>query len=141
MQWLWTWRCAVLSSVLAVILLAAIILSIVYFTHQPDAPTFPEIPDSSLESNFIWKIFLLFENESNFIVIAKFKSVILHFIFILIICILLVKSASFVFHESRALYISKLFTFIHREYPFLVQKLAYALMIKIVKLSVKLKNF
>jgi len=72
MQWLWTWRYAALSSVLAVILLAAIILSIVYFTHQPDTPTFPEIPDSSLESNFIWKIFR-FSNTSQTLFYRDYK--------------------------------------------------------------------
>lgn len=48
-QWLWTWRCATLLCVLALILLTTIVVTSVYFIHHPDAPVFPQIPDSSVE--------------------------------------------------------------------------------------------
>lgn len=51
-QWLWTWRCAVLSCALALIFLTAIVIAIVHFTRHTDTPptlVLPEIPGSSLE--------------------------------------------------------------------------------------------
>ncbi|XP_019884468.1 peptidoglycan-recognition protein LC isoform X2 [Camponotus floridanus] len=51
-QLLWTWRCAVLSGVLALIFLTATVVTIVHIarpTDAPPTPVFPEIPDSSLE--------------------------------------------------------------------------------------------
>ncbi|XP_024885675.1 peptidoglycan-recognition protein LC-like, partial [Temnothorax curvispinosus] len=48
-QWLWTWKRAVLSCVLTLILLAIVVPITVHLTHQSDASVFPEIPTSSLE--------------------------------------------------------------------------------------------
>ncbi|XP_071639252.1 peptidoglycan recognition protein 3-like isoform X2 [Temnothorax longispinosus] len=59
-QWFWTWKRAVLSCVLTLILLAIVVPITVHFTHHPDvspAPPEPttsvplEIPDSSAEDN------------------------------------------------------------------------------------------
>ncbi|XP_012532094.1 peptidoglycan-recognition protein LC [Monomorium pharaonis] len=62
-QWLWTWRCAALSCVLALILLAAVVITSIYFTHHPDAPVFPEIPDSSLEGVIVTSVRFVERNE------------------------------------------------------------------------------
>ncbi|XP_071564582.1 peptidoglycan-recognition protein LC-like [Temnothorax nylanderi] len=62
-QWLWTWRCAALSCILAIILLAVVIITTVYFSHHPDSPVFPEIPDSSLEGVNITSVRFVERNE------------------------------------------------------------------------------
>lgn len=54
-QWLWTWRCAALLCILALILVTAVVICSVYLTRRtdaPPAPVFPEIPDSSLGGNY-----------------------------------------------------------------------------------------
>ncbi|XP_071578190.1 uncharacterized protein [Temnothorax nylanderi] len=48
-QWLWTWKRAVLSCVITLILLAIVVPITVHFTHQPDASVSPKIPTSSTE--------------------------------------------------------------------------------------------
>jgi len=71
LQWFWTWRCAALLCVLSLILLATIVITTVYFTHQPVAPIFPKIPDSSLEGNPIWKIFRVANAQVNCYLIVQ----------------------------------------------------------------------
>ncbi|XP_071653528.1 LOW QUALITY PROTEIN: probable chitinase 10, partial [Temnothorax longispinosus] len=48
-QWLWTWKRAVLSCVITLILLAVVVPITVHFTHKSDASISPEISNSSLE--------------------------------------------------------------------------------------------
>ncbi|XP_014484296.1 PREDICTED: peptidoglycan-recognition protein LC-like [Dinoponera quadriceps] len=48
-QWLWTWRCAALFCILALILVTAVVVSSLYLTRRASAPVFPEIPDSSVK--------------------------------------------------------------------------------------------
>ncbi|KYN01812.1 PREDICTED: peptidoglycan-recognition protein LC-like [Cyphomyrmex costatus] len=62
-QWLWTWRCAALSCVLALILLTTIVVTSVYFIHHSDVPIFPEIPDSSLEGITVTSVRFVERNE------------------------------------------------------------------------------
>lgn len=65
-QWLWTWRCAVLSCTLALIFLTAIVIAIVHFARYTDAPAkpvFPEIPDSSLEGVVVTSVRFVERNE------------------------------------------------------------------------------
>ncbi|XP_077260777.1 uncharacterized protein LOC143896674 isoform X2 [Temnothorax americanus] len=59
-HWLWTWKRAIFSCVITLILLAIVVPITVHFTHYPDVspappkPTTPvpsEIPDSSTEDN------------------------------------------------------------------------------------------
>ncbi|XP_011698087.1 PREDICTED: peptidoglycan-recognition protein LC-like, partial [Wasmannia auropunctata] len=62
---LWTWRCAALSCVLALILLATIVVTVVYFTqsHHSTAPVFPQIPDSSIEGITVNSVRFVERNE------------------------------------------------------------------------------
>lgn len=65
-QLLWTWRCAVLSCVLALIFLTATVVAIVHFarpTDAPPTPVFPEIPDSSLEGITVTSVRFVERNE------------------------------------------------------------------------------
>lgn len=61
-QWLWTWRCAALLCILALILVTAVVVCSLYLPRRADAPVFPKIPDSSVEGNYpIWKNFPLWD--------------------------------------------------------------------------------
>ncbi|XP_011156167.1 peptidoglycan-recognition protein LC isoform X1 [Solenopsis invicta] len=62
-QWLWTWRCAALSCVLVLILLAAVVITSIYFTHHSNTPLFPEIPDSSIEGVITSSVRFVERNE------------------------------------------------------------------------------
>ncbi|XP_024888515.1 uncharacterized protein LOC112465270 isoform X2 [Temnothorax curvispinosus] len=52
-QWFWTWKRAVLSCVITLILLAIVVPITVHFTHQSDASVPLEIPTSSNEESFL----------------------------------------------------------------------------------------
>ncbi|XP_071638902.1 uncharacterized protein [Temnothorax longispinosus] len=68
-QWLWTWKRAVLSCVLTLILLVIVVPITVHLTHQSDASVFPEIPTSSLEGNCLFGKFFVLQarHEANII--------------------------------------------------------------------------
>lgn len=116
-QWLWTWRCAALLCVLALIVLAAVVITSIYFTHHPDAPVFPEIPDSSLEGNCSPEKLFALQHKIN-IILSRLQNLNLYSafrIYIYYIYSSICKKRVFCFPRVAYYTLQNTFAFSHRE--------------------------